>query len=612
MKKSFPSVLLVVFCVAALSAQVPSQSTAQQPPPKPEDVQKNLVLVEKPQAVPDKMKTGFETITAKDALAMLTYLSSDLMEGRETATRGYQLASEYAASLFALWGLKPGGDQPGMGGAFRMGMFGGGRSQRPAPAEKSYLQEMAIKEITDTTTDVSVEIRSGGLTRTRSFQSGVDYMGMYAAPDTISAPVVFAGYGIVEKDIAWDDFKNLDVKGKIVMVLSEAPGKDNPNSPFQQKNELKEKYFPAGPAMFMRRGGFNKTQEITKLGAAAILQVQASLKDSDMYRGLAGPRPVNDERPIINEPRRQMSLPGVTQRMPWEGSPVITISHEMADAVLQGSGQKIEDLQKKIDTSLKPASLELPGTRLNIATASKTTLVRSANVVGYIEGSDPKLKDEVVVVGAHLDHLGKRGDYIYNGADDNGSGSVGVLALARAFALNQEKPKRTVVFALWTGEEEGLLGSRYYVLNPAFPMTKTIAYLNMDMISRPYTEENLKGMGRMMNLPTDSEAFKKIKVANFLPVSFSAGAGIADVIRDADQYVGLDLYLRESGGGMDRAMGGSDHSSFASANVPWVFVITSLHEEYHQTGDSVEKVSGDMLAKIARLIYISAYAEADK
>ncbi len=614
MKRFVVPVLSLVFFVLALGAQVPYQRTQQPQPPKPEDVQKNLVLVEKPQTVPDTIKTGFETITAKDALAMLTYLSSDLMEGRETATRGYQLASEYAASLFALWKLKPAGDTPGMGGMFRMGVFGGGRRSQPQAApEKGYLQEMALKEVTDSATDVSVEIKTGGLTRTRAFRSGVDYMGMYASADSLSAPVVFAGYGIVEKDIAWDDFKNLDVKGKIVMVLTDAPGKDNPNSPFNQKKELKDKYFPAGPAMFMRRmGGFNKTQEIGKLGAVAILQVQSTLKDSDMFKNLAGPRRVDDEKPIINEPRRQMSLPGVSQRMPWEGSPVITITHEMADAILQGVGQKVEDLKLKIDTTLKPASLELPGTRLNIATTSKTALVRSANVVGYIEGSDPKLKDEVVVVGAHLDHLGKRGDYIYNGADDNGSGSVGVMTLARAFAENPAKPKRTVVFALWTGEEEGLLGSRYYVMNPPFPMDKTVAYLNMDMISRPYTEENLNMMARMMNIPTDGEAFKKVKVANFLPVSFSAGAGIAEVIRNADQYVGLDLYLRESGGGMDRGMGGSDHSSFASAKVPWVFVITSMHEDYHQTSDSVDKVNGDMMAKIARLIYLSAYAVADK
>jgi Zn-dependent M28 family amino/carboxypeptidase len=233
-------------------------------------------------------------------------------------------------------------------------------------------------------------------------------------------------------------------------------------------------------------------------------------------------------------------------------------------------------------------------------------------VVGYIEGSDPNLKNEVVVIGAHLDHNGVSGEYIFNGADDNGSGSVGVLNLARAFASNPEKTKRTVVFCLWTGEEEGLLGSRYYVQNPLYPMDKTVAYFNMDMISRPYTEQNLNRMARMMQIPVDNEAFKKIKVSNFLPVSFSAGAGFADVVKNADQYVGLDLYLRESGENMERGMGGSDHASFAFAKVPWFFVITSMHEDYHQTSDSVEKVRGEMIEKVSRLAYMTTYALADK
>jgi len=297
--------------------------------------------------------------------------------------------------------------------------------------------------------------------------------------------------------------------------------------------------------------------------------------------------------------------------MPWEGSPTVTITREMANAILEGSGQKIDDLKQKIDSTLKPASIDLPGTRLSITTTARTNLVTCRNVVGFIEGSDPNLKNEAVVIGAHLDHNGMSGEYIFNGADDNGSGSVGVLNLARAFAANPEKPKRTVVFCLWTGEEEGLLGSRYYVQNPLYPMDKTVAYFNMDMISRPYTEENLNRMGRMMQLPMDNEVFKKIKVANFLPVSFSAGAGFADILKTADQSVGLDLFLREAGEN-ERGMGGSDHSSFGFVKVPWVFVITSIHEDYHQTSDSVEKVSGEMMEKVSRLAYLTTYALADK
>jgi Zn-dependent M28 family amino/carboxypeptidase len=247
-----------------------------------------------------------------------------------------------------------------------------------------------------------------------------------------------------------------------------------------------------------------------------------------------------------------------------------------------------------------------------LSTTLKTALVHGQNVLGFVEGSDPVLKNEVVVVGAHLDHLGRRGDYVFNGADDNGSGSVGVLNLARAFALNPEMPKRSVLFCLWTGEEEGLLGSRYYVQNPVFPLDKTVAYLNLDMISRPYEEKTLTRMARWIGLPTVQELIKKIKPANFLPVSFTSGAGLAEALRAADQSVGLDLFLRETGPAVDRESGGSDHSSFAAAKVPWLFAIAAMTEDYHQTSDNVEKISPELMEKISRLIYLTAFALADR
>jgi hypothetical protein len=436
-------------------------------------------------------------------------------------------------------------------------------------------------------------------------------MSMSSTPETLTAPVIFAGYGITEKEIGYDDLKGLDVKGKIVLILTEAPGKDDPKSPFQKK-ELKEKYFPpAGPFAFRMGGGFNKAQEIAKLGASAVLQVQASTGDAELFKGFATPRKAGDDRPIINEPRRRLLIPGSGQRMPWESSPNITITKEMANFLLENSGRKIEDLKARIESTYKPSSLILPGTTVTLSTTAKTVLVRCRNVIGYIEGSDPVLKNEYVVVGAHFDHLGKRGDYVFNGADDNGSGSVGVMNLARAFAAATQKPKRTVVFALWTGEEEGLLGSRYYVQNPPFPLDKTAAYLNLDMISRPYDEKSITRMARMFNFPAGEELFKKIKPANFLPVSFASGAGLGDVFRDADQYVGLDLFLRESGSN-ERGGGGSDHSSFAAAKIPWAFCIANMTEDYHQTSDSVEKTSGDLIEKVSKLVYVSAYELADK
>jgi hypothetical protein len=621
MKRSVLSLFLVLAVFLALGAQTPAKPQPKAPAaaaaaseqtqaPKPEDLLKNLVTVEKVVPAPDRMKVGLESITPKDSLALLSYLSSDLMEGRETATRGYDLAADYVASLFSLWKIRPAGDTPSPRG---MSFMRGPGAAPEAEPERSYLQRLALRETQDASATISLETRLGSLTRTRSYQVGQDFMGRFSTAESLTAPVVFAGYGLTEKGVGWDDFKNLNVKDKFVLILSEAPGKDDPRSPFQRDKELKEKYFPARPASpFARMGrGFNKTREIAKLGPAAILVVQNSEGDAEMFKTMGTPRPVSDDRPIITEGRRSLSLPGGA-RMPWEGSPTITITREMADAILEPTGQKIDDLKKKIETTLKPASQDVPGARLTLTTTAQTRLVTSSNVIGYIEGSDPALKDEVVMVGAHLDHLGKRGDYVFNGADDNGSGSVGVVNIARAFALNPERPKRTVVFCLWTGEEEGLLGSRYYVQNPEFPLAKTVAYFNLDMISRPYDEQTISRMSRWFGLQPGDEIFKKIKPADFLPVSFTAGSGLAEVLRTADQSVGLQVLLREQGPSPDRGSGGSDHSSFGMAEVPWLFAITAMTEDYHQTSDSVEKVSGESIARVSRLTYLTVFNLADK
>ncbi len=595
--------LLVVFPgMAALQPAGQAQA-------KPEDLLKNLVLIEKVAEAPAKMKVGLESIKAKDSLAMLSYLASDLLEGRETGTRGYQLAAEYVASLFSLWNIQPAGDHEVSPAARFGGMMGG---QAPAAPRRSYFQEVVLKEISESSSEIVVETRKGDLIKSRKFTAGIDYSSLSIIPESVSGTVVFAGYGITEKEIGYDDFKNLDVKDKVVLIISEAPGKDNPNSPFQKK-ELKEKYFPLeGPALMMRQpaGRFNKIEAIAKLGPAAILQVANTTPDLEIIRSFIPRRRVSDDRPIDPRPRKRMMLPGGGPTMPFERSTVINITREMANAILEGAGVTIDELKARIEKTFKPASMALPGTRVTIKTEVKASLVRCSNVLGYIEGSDPKLKEEVVIIGAHMDHLGAFGDYVFNGADDNGSGSVGVLNVARAMALNPEKPKRSVVFALWTGEEKGLLGSRFYVRHPAFPLEKTVAYLNMDMISRTFDEASLSRMARMFNFPSTEELLKKIKPDNFLPISFSGGH-LGEILRQANQYVGLHLLLRESTQ-EGRMMGGSDHASFASEKIPWLFANTAMTSDYHQTSDSVEKVNGELMAKISQLIYLAAYFIADK
>jgi Peptidase family M28 len=617
MKKNVLAAILVFALIIGLRAQGPPPQQQM----KLEDVQKALSLVDKAQPAPDKFKAGLEAITAKDTLAMLTYISSDLMEGRETGTRGFAQAAEYAASLFKMWGIKPAGDMPMMGG-FRMG---GPRSQAPqTPPERTYFQEFAMKEVSDAQSAITIEVAKSGSIKTRTFHSGLDYQGGMGGmgggvEGSLTAPVVFVGYGLTEPSIGFDELKGLNLKGKIVLLLSDAPGRDNPLSPLQAKKELKDKYFPAGPqgdqmAMMMRGGGpqrFNKLVEIAKLGPAAIVQVSNTGKDSAIFNALSMVRKPSDERPIINKPRRRLSVAGDTGSAMGGGNPqATTITREMANLLLEGTGQTIDDLKKKIESTMKPASMDLPGAKMTIATTAKTALVRGTNVIGMIEGSDPKLKDEYFVVGGHYDHLGMWEQYIYNGADDNGSGSVGVLNIAKAMAASPVKPKRSIVFALWTGEEEGLLGSRYYVQNPEFPIEKTVGYLNYDMISRPYDAETLARTMRAYNVPGAEELVKKVRAPLFVTASITEGTPFADIAREMNQYVGLDLVFRTSPLGV--GSGGSDHASFASVKLPFIYYMAGMPPDYHQTSDSVEKVSGDLIAKISQHGFLTVFAFADR
>jgi hypothetical protein len=620
-KKNLFAVVLVFALLIGLRAQGPP---AQQQM-KPEDVQKALSLVEKPEPAPDRYKAGLEAITAKDSIAMLAYIASDLMEGRETATRGYTLAAEYAASLLKMWGVKPAGDMPMAMGGFRMG--GGGRGQATqAPQERTYYQDFALREVTDSQTAITIEVNKSGSVKSRTFQSGLDFGGGFGGmgggmEGTLTAPVVFAGYGISEPGAGFDELKGLNLKGKVVLLLSDAPGRDNPNSPLQKTKEIKDKYFPAAPqgdmmAAMMRGGGpqrFNKVAEIAKLGPAAIVQVANTGKDSDIFRSLAAPavRRVNDERPIVNKPRRRLSLAGSgSAEMGRGGGAATTITREMANLLLEGTGQTIDDLKKRIETTFKPASMDIPGAKMTIATTVKSALVRGTNVLGIIEGSDPKLKDEYFVVGAHYDHNGMWQDYIYNGADDNGSGSVGVLNIAKAMAASPVKPKRSVVFALWTGEEEGLLGSRYYAQNPPYPIERTVGYLNYDMISRPYDAETLARSVRQYNVPGAEELVKKVRAPWFVTVNLTEGTPFAEIAREMNRYVGLDLAFRSYA--LGAGSGGSDHSSFAAVKVPFVYYMAAMTADYHQTSDSVEKVSGELIAKISQHGFLTVYAFADK
>jgi hypothetical protein len=599
MKRTLFALMISLLFLALLPAQ-------DKPDPAAE-MMKNLQVVDKAEAVPAQAKTGYDSISAKDLMTFMAFLAHDVLEGREIASRGYDIAAVYAQSLFALWGLKPGGDLP----KAAPGAFPGMEPGRPvSKPERGFLQEFVMKEALESTAGAVLESGSGAARSARSFAAGIDFVYSSIQPLELSAPVVFAGYGISEKAAGYDDLAGIDVKDKVVLILSEAPGKDDPASPFQKK-ELKEKYFAAP---FARRGGgadYGKTAELFKRGALAVLVAKSSLADGDIANEVVAQQQVRDDKPILPDSRKKLLIPG-SQGMPWEGRAIVRVSREMANAILARSGETVESLQKRIAAKYRPCSSAIAGASLRLNNQVRYQLVKSANVIGWIEGSDPTLKDQAVVIGGHLDHLGRRGDYIYNGAEDNASGVCGILAMARALALNPEKPKRSVVFCLWTGEEEGLLGSRWYVDHPLFPMANTLAYLNLDMIAMPWDEKGLKRMARMLNVDGD-ELLKKIKPENFLPLSIAdKSPDLKNALLAANRSVGFDILYRETPRRVDRMSGGSDHASFAMAERPWAFFLSGMGENYHTPADSMEKLSGAVMEKVSRLVFLAAYLLADK
>jgi hypothetical protein len=594
-----PLLLISILCLFAFSSLVGQQEKAEEKP----DPMKNFSLVTETQPVRENVKVGFESITGKDAVTYLKFISSDLLEGRDTASQGYDIAALYAASLFELWEIKPAGDPE----SSRMGMRGMFQppQKKPSAPRRSYFQNIPFLETLGSEGMASVEWQKGQQKKTKAFHPNMDYTYFSSATQSLTAPVVFVGYGIQESSLKLDEYKNMDVKGKFVMMLSETPGKDDPESPFN-KGKLKEKYYPQRRRM--RRMTSPKNNLARDKGAVAILMVENSPKDnSDVPRRALDSQRVNDERPIYPVPRRRISLAeNLGPSMPRESIPTIRISRKMADDILGMVGQNVEALKGKIEKTLKSHSSTLQGISFTVKTKVETKLVNSMNVLGYIEGSDPELKKEAIVIGAHLDHLGRRGDYIFNGADDDGSGSVGVMEIAEAFANNPIKPKRSIVFALWTGEEKGLLGSRYYVANS---FMKTSVNLNLDMISRSYDKERIAMMARRWGAEIGKEVLEKIDAKKYVNFSYDANTPeIGKIVRKNNNHVGLHIRLQEQ----EEASGGSDHAPFARAKIPWSFFIAAMTEDYHQPSDTVDKVIPDLMEKIIRLTYLAAFDLADR
>ena len=429
------------------------------------------------------------------------------------------------------------------------------------------------------------------------------YTHRFSATGEARGELTFAGYGISAPDMGYDDYRAASlIKGSVVLVIDHEPGERDPASPFD------------GVVTSDNGGAMRKAQAAARAGAVAILFV------SDVHNHPGSGATFNGRAAWPPQPSRlgSYSLEAWTDRVTI---PAAQISPALAADLVKGSGKTLEELSKLADTPNGIAALPLPGPEVQIATSVTRTKVPDRNVLAKIEGSDPALRDEWVVVSAHFDHDGANGDQIFNGADDDGSGTVGLLAIADAFAQAAkagQRPRRSILFAAFNSEERGLLGAWAFVEQPPIPLDKIVACLNMDMIGR--NEEvpapapaaaggRAGGGGRFSGLePQTAESN-----ANALNIIGAVRSPDLQAGADrANKAIGLEIRYRYDNNS-SQLMRRSDHWPFIQKGIPGIWIFTGLHPDYHTVNDDADRINYAKMEKILKLTYQMSWdlAQAD-
>lgn len=528
-----------------------------------------------------------ETITPEDLAAYLYVFASDFFEGRETATRGQKLAAYYLAGQYRKLGLEPKG------------------TTEETAASDPYAPEAYFQPFTvygQRLEEARLSVIAGGDTVATSTFSpsstdGQAFLSAGTVPEA-SGDVVFAGYGIADDDLNYNDLtalrkEGLDVSDTWVMVLRDEPLADESTSLLPTSDGAPSKW---------------TTQPFTKMSSLFGVGTPKGI----LVVGDVGPRAetsVSVQAQQAAEAARssvgRLSLsktPDVRRLVP----PVYTISTELANAILEPSGRTVEEVQEQINASLEPVVFDVPGVEVASAIEQEAFAAQTENVLAFIEGSDPELKDEVVVLSSHYDHIGVDPtlgeDIINNGADDDGSGTVTLLEVAEAFMQAKEAghgPRRSILFLHVAGEEKGLLGSAYYAdTEPVFPLDKTVTNLNIDMIGRFDPTH-----------PTGSENYVYIIGSNLISEELhELNAGV-------NEATGTGLELDERFNSEDdpnRFYARSDHWNFGKHGVPFIFYFTGTHEDYHGPEDEADKIEYERMARIGRLIFATAWQVANQ
>lgn len=545
------------------------------------------------------------SIAQEDMRADLVFLASDAMRGRLTDTPENRLAAEWIAARFARLRLKPVGDDNSYYHGYDLATATLGKENRltitgdaPSP---SYNRDGTV---------------TSRLPSAQIFDPAQSFYPLrFSASSTASAEVVFVGFGISSPERGYDDYHG-DVKGRIVLALDHEPGERDPNSPFDGivTSQVSDPLWKTLAAQDKGAVGIIFVSDVhNHEGAAEGRGRGAGQGSADRDQGTG-----RGQAPGGAFARARANYwPATPPRIPrymlgsWVERvriPAIQVSPATAEELVKKANRSLLDLAKASESPAGSTPIPL-GITAEVTTSVDRKTIPDRNVVALIEGSDPKLREEIVIVCAHYDHDGANGENVLNGADDDGSGTVGVMEIAEAFALAAEKgrrPRRSILFAAWNSEERGLFGAWAYTERPLRPLAQTVAVLNMDMIGRN-EEVPEGGSGRFRGLDTQT-AESNSNAVNVIGTTRSAG--MKEAIERANRGTSLTLRLRYDNNA-SQLMRRSDHWPFLNRGVPAVWIHTGLHPDYHTPNDDADRINYPKMEKIARMVYQAAWDLAD-
>ncbi|MGA9116581.1 MAG: M20/M25/M40 family metallo-hydrolase [Bacteroidota bacterium] len=479
------------------------------------------------------MRAQTPAVSAADLRAHVKVLASDALEGRAAGSTGSRLAAEYIARRFRALGL------------------GNYSEYREYIREFEFVSGLKLGDgnsllLADRRTGASVGGTLHGDFRPLGF----------SARDSVAVPCVFAGYGIVAPEKEYDDYAGVDVAGKAVVVLRYSPEGSDPHSDFNRHSSLR-----------------NKVRIAREKGARAFILI-------------TGP---------CDEPEDELLKLSYDRAFAGSGIPAVSMKRSLLEMMLGEGFPTLAAIQDSINRTKRPLSFSLHPWSISLRCDVVAIPDTAANVVGYLEGADPALRDEAIVIGAHFDHLGFGGEgsgslvpdthAVHNGADDNASGVAGLLELAEYFAAGAARPARTLVFAAFDGEEAGTLGSARFVKDPPLPAERIVAMLNMDMVGRLRRNElTIHGTGT-------SPAWDSL-------------VGEASAAVQGEGSLPFALTKVEDG------FGPSDHSQFYARDIPVLFFFTGSHDDYHKPSDDWDRINYDGQERVVRFVADLAYRAA--